>query len=211
MEGRRMEEEGSDVDNFEEKPPKSGIFQRFGYFLKAIKPMALSHHPVCGHFDDHVFILGNKKLCLGCFIGYPIALITLILIFILRSVFIITPEFLYTVGFYLCCSYLLSIIKLTKFKPIKIFSKALIGVGTGFIITSFLISTGPLWLRILFIVIFFQITTTIVNIKRSYDIHKTCQQCEFKEDWDECPGMKDTIDFFRKSGFLSKKTPRKAD
>jgi len=216
-----MEENKSDTpDNGEnniikegtpEKRPKSGFIQRFGYFLKGIKPMALSHHPVCGQFDDHVFKLKNMELCFGCFIGFPTAFITLVILFILRGIMTINPNFLWTVGFYLCCSYLLSVFKITKYRIIKILSKILIGIGTGFITTAVLFSTGPLWFRILIILFFFQITTAIVNVKRSYDIHKTCKRCEFKEDWDQCVGMKESMEFFRKSGFLSKKTPKRAE
>ncbi len=39
-------------------------------------PIILSHHPLCGRFDDHVFQIGGHYVCIGCTTVYPSALAT---------------------------------------------------------------------------------------------------------------------------------------
>ena len=43
------------------------------------KELLLSHHPDLPCFDDDVIVLFNKRICAGCLLAYPTALVTLIL------------------------------------------------------------------------------------------------------------------------------------
>ncbi len=43
-------------------------------------PIILSHHPLCGKFDDHVFRVRGRYLCLGCMTIYPSALAAVVLL-----------------------------------------------------------------------------------------------------------------------------------
>lgn len=48
-------------------------------------PIILSHHPLCGKFDDHVFKIGGRHVCIGCATVYPSAIITALLLSIANS------------------------------------------------------------------------------------------------------------------------------
>jgi hypothetical protein len=182
------------------------LFQRIKYFFKGLKPLILSHHPKCEKFDEHSFIIKGKRFCYGCYIGWPVTFITIIISMIIQIQTYFSLGDLFNMGFILCCSYVLSLIKLTKIKIIKIISKVLIGIGLGFIISSIILTEFPLWFKILIILVFLQITTVGVNLKRIYEIEKICKQCSYNEDWDNCPGMKESMYYFNLSGFT---LPRK--
>ena len=47
-------------------------------------PLLLSHHPECEKFKNHTLNIGKIRFCIGCFIGYPIAILGMFLIPILR-------------------------------------------------------------------------------------------------------------------------------
>lgn len=43
-------------------------------------PVILSHHPMCGRFDDHMFRIGGRYVCIGCATVYPSAVATAVLL-----------------------------------------------------------------------------------------------------------------------------------
>jgi hypothetical protein len=43
-------------------------------------PIILSHHPLCGKFDDHVFKIRGRYVCIGCMTVYPSAIVTVLLL-----------------------------------------------------------------------------------------------------------------------------------
>lgn len=43
-------------------------------------PIILSHHPLCGRFDDHVFMVGGRYVCIGCVTVYPSAVAAALLL-----------------------------------------------------------------------------------------------------------------------------------
>ena len=47
-------------------------------------PIILSHHPLCGKFDDHVFKIRGRYVCIGCVTVYPSAVVTLLLLSIMN-------------------------------------------------------------------------------------------------------------------------------
>jgi hypothetical protein len=50
-----------------------------------IDPIILSHHPLCGRFEDHVFKIRGRYVCIGCATVYPSAIITALLLSILNT------------------------------------------------------------------------------------------------------------------------------
>jgi len=58
--------------------------------LKSFFPLFLSHHPECKHFKGHTIKVGKVRLCIGCFIGYPSAILGIFLIYVidLKSIYI---------------------------------------------------------------------------------------------------------------------------
>jgi hypothetical protein len=47
-------------------------------------PIILSHHPICGEFDDHLFKIRGRYVCIGCTTVYPSAIITMVLFSIMN-------------------------------------------------------------------------------------------------------------------------------
>lgn len=47
-------------------------------------PIILSHHPLCGKFDDHIFKIRERYVCIGCVTVYPSAVVTLLLLSIMN-------------------------------------------------------------------------------------------------------------------------------
>jgi hypothetical protein len=47
------------------------------------KPIVLAHHPSCAYYSHHTFELYGAQLCLGCFVVYPVGLVSLSLLSLL--------------------------------------------------------------------------------------------------------------------------------
>lgn len=43
-------------------------------------PIILSHHPLCGRFEDHFFKVRGRRVCRGCVTVYPSAIVTAVLL-----------------------------------------------------------------------------------------------------------------------------------
>jgi hypothetical protein len=43
-------------------------------------PILLSHHPLCGKFDDHMFKVRGRNVCIGCVTVYPSAVVSALLL-----------------------------------------------------------------------------------------------------------------------------------
>src|SRR3989304_3210738 len=93
----------------------------FKTYLKCYKSLLLSHHPNCERFaKNHTLNVGKYRFCMGCFIGYPTILITIIVMFFLKLYAFINRDLLLTLSLIFISSLVLSPLNLTKKKPIKI-------------------------------------------------------------------------------------------
>jgi len=80
-------------------------------------------------------------------------------------------------------------------KKVKVGSKFLLGSGFAGICWSTLLYEGVFTYfvaKIFFILILYFGFITILNIKRSLEIFKECETCEYKMRWSKCPGFRDT-------------------
>lgn len=59
------------------------------------EPIVLAHHPLCGRYDDHFFIISGRKVCRGCLTVYPSAILVFIVLMLLK---ITDFNILYTVA-----------------------------------------------------------------------------------------------------------------
>ncbi len=48
------------------------------------EPIVLAHHPLCGRYDDHFFIIRGRKVCRGCLTVYPTAAVGVIALLLLN-------------------------------------------------------------------------------------------------------------------------------
>ncbi len=183
---------------------KNKKYSRILLFLSDIKPILFSHHPLCEQFSNHVYHVGKKKLCIGCFTYYP----TILISFILSLIFIV-PNInnlilAHILGYIFFIPLLLNILGLTKFRILKITSKISIGIGSGLFIYSVVLLPIPLILKVLMLFQLNMVTGFIAFI-RARGIEKECHNCIYDRDWDNCPGLKSIRDKLYKDGFISKK------
>jgi hypothetical protein len=168
---------------------RMNIFKRIKRYLKAIKPLILSHHPDCEEFEAHAVTVGSKRLCIGCFIGYPTMFISIILIALLNiKQFLPHTWFLYiAVGF--SSTFFLSFTALTEIRIIKIIQKILMATGAGFLFWWIFYSARPFIVQLLYFFMIFGILSLILNAYHMYGIYRTCKKCKYHSDWKNCPGF----------------------
>ena len=179
-------------------------FSRFRLLVSDFKPILLSHHPNCDQFSSHVYHIGKYKFCIGCFTLYPFILITIILTLLLVELNIYNLIMLYLISLVFFTPIILNIIGLTKYKFLKIFSKAFNGIGVGFHVVSVIFLPFPIIIKILVLVEINFIIGVIAYI-RSNHIKKKCLKCEYEGDWDNCPAWKPIRDKLYEHGFRKRK------
>ncbi|MHA1727654.1 MAG: hypothetical protein ACTSWY_02855 [Promethearchaeota archaeon] len=191
------------IENIDINSENLSIWKKIRVIISAFKPVLLSHHPLCEKFENHSFKLFGKKFCIGCFIGYPSGIIMLIVGYTFGVFSLFSVASLLLIGISLFSVYLLSIFGLTKYKKIKIFSKIPVGAGAAFLIAG--IFSFPLNFWINFLIAFFLIQGLVglMTIKRKKELTETCLKCEWKNDWDHCPGMRDIQNALRRAGFIT--------
>jgi hypothetical protein len=87
------------------------------------KEILLSHHPNLPCFKDDVIILFNRRVCAGCLLGYPTALLVLLLL---------KPSGYESIFFSLIFAMLSQIRKLSKSVIIQHVCRSVAGIGLGF-------------------------------------------------------------------------------
>ncbi|MHA1459186.1 MAG: hypothetical protein ACTSQR_05920, partial [Promethearchaeota archaeon] len=162
-------------------------FSRFRLFLSDFKPIMLSHHPNCDKFSAHVYHLGKRHLCIGCFTFYPVIIITIILtlLFVERNLY--NSTIMYLISFIFFIPIILSVAGLTKYRFLKIFSKASNGIGVGLHLVSVFLLPFPLIVKILTLLEINFLIGAIAYI-RANRIKKDCSECDYQANWDDCPG-----------------------
>lgn len=179
-----------------------GIIKLF--FSWKVISMSLAHHPECEAFNDHVFTIGKLHLCRGCTLSYPPMYATVLIIIFwpdarafLTAIGLWIPNlWWFTIGFGLTGVIALLLRKYSLFiNDIYKFSR---GAFAGFLITiilsqhwGFKIGAGLL------------LTGAMIylSLHRGKDMEKTCEDCEWKANYEECPGWKDITQEFSKAQF----------
>ncbi len=100
---------------------------------------------------------------------------------------------------------ILSVIGLTKYRFLKIFSKASNGIGVGLHLVSVFLLPFPLFVKILTLLEINFLIGAIAYI-RANRLKKDCIECDYQGNWDDCPGMKNIRDKLYEHGFRKKKS-----
>jgi multisubunit Na+/H+ antiporter MnhG subunit len=173
-----------------ETKKKESFWQKLKKTYLEYKPYLLSHHPNCEKYEEHVFKIREKKFCIGCFIGYPAAIVGIGVSFPLVFYYMIIKWIFLAIGVFLSFATLLSLTQFPKKRTRKILQKLMIGIGSGFILTSIWFFMEFSWY---FKVLVIWGAIIVLNIPISlmhYKTHqKSCHTCEWKNDWSECPGF----------------------
>lgn len=154
--------------------------------FRVIRPFLLSHHPHCSYFKDDVYHVGRRRLCIGCFTSYPIAIIVVALWFL--GFFPYFWHILILLGLSFGLVQLLSFTRLTYKKGVKILVKIFLGLGFGFFASGVFAMPIPLWLRVVTI-INLGIATGMLGVFRYKKVIGICERCEYKGNYYICPGF----------------------
>jgi hypothetical protein len=141
------------------------------------------HHPDCGKFNSHVFILKGKKYCAGCvglFLGGLIAVIGILIYYFgyysgyLRGV---NGQILFFIGFF---AVLLSLFQLifinSNNNVVKFSSNLLLVLGSLLILIGINAIRGNMALEIFFLVL--TLLWVLTRIRISQNNHRiTCLEC----------------------------------
>jgi len=167
-------------------------------FLRATDPFISSHHPACDHFEHHVVSIRGRKWCIGCTfnsISFFGAMLALLLVWLIDETLLVRFYLFWGgVGFSILY-FLVSLSGISEErKRAKVGSKFLLGFGFAGICWSTLLFEGlftNLVPKIVLILMLYLGFITILNIKRSLEIFKECEECEFKMRYSKCPGFRD--------------------
>ena len=167
-------------------------------FLKATDPFVTSHHPACDHFEHHLVTIRGRKWCIGCTfnsISFFVTMLALLFVWLIDESLLVR-FYLFWGGVVLSILYfLVSLSGVTEErKRAKVGSKFLLGGGFASICWSILLFEGlftDLIPKAIIILWLYSGFITLLNIKRSLEILKECENCEYKMRWSKCPGFRD--------------------
>ncbi|MHA1111754.1 MAG: hypothetical protein ACTSRE_11675 [Promethearchaeota archaeon] len=181
--------EQKSINTEEAQAKKMKLGTKVKLAFQAIKPIITSHHPLCEQYKDHSFHLFGRDWCIGCYIGYPSGIFVFLVGFLTGLFQSLETSTLLIIGACLMGSYILSIVGLTKIRWIKIVSKIPLGTGAAFLIAALLNLSSPIWLRVLLSFLLIQAIIIVINVKRAAEMKKTCAECKYESDHNNCPGM----------------------
>ena len=179
-------------------------------FLKVTDPFATAHHPTCGFFDHHSVSIRGRRWCIGCtfntifFFGTMLALF---LVWLYDSTLLFRFYLFYGGILGSVLYFVLSFSGLSdRGLKAKIGSKFILGSSFAGICWSILLIDGlfspGLEVKLLFILMLYLGFVTVLNIKRSYEIFKECEGCEYRMRWSKCPGFREIACKLVAEGFV---------
>jgi len=141
-------------------------------------PIILSHHPLCGKFEDHFFRIRGRHVCIGCATVYPSAIITALLLSATdqNSFGIVFPIAL--------SSFALNLLRVfDRRHRLSILFNTLLGISLGTSILSAIHAPGDLQP----IVIIAGLAVAIVfAFLKGYRVLATCKSCERYDEFPYC-------------------------
>ena len=168
-------------------------------YIKCVRPILLSHHPNCEKFgNNHTINIGKYRFCIGCYVGYPTAILGIIILYFSGLLRVFNSDLLFYTALILLSSFILSPLKLTDFKAIKIIQKALIGLGSSFLFWWVFTMPYIIYIRVMIFLLVFGFLITLLNIYHGLNLYMTCKKCEYELDWQNCPGLEEVFNCFKK-------------
>lgn len=179
----------TEKENMKENIQKKKWFNRSRLYIWSFLPLLFSHHPNCSQFNGHTIKIKNIRLCIGCFVGYPTALISIVLIGFFNLHKLFPQEILFLFGISFLSTFILSILNLTRNKIIKIFQKFLVGLGSAMIFWWIMTLPNPEILNLIISFMTLIILVVLLNIYHTYGSYKMCKKCDTPFAWSSCEGF----------------------
>lgn len=178
---------------------KRGNFRKFLLYIRSFAPFLIAHHPECDKFKkNHTINIGKYSFCIGCFVGYSAALITYFTIKILNLNNAIPNQILFILSLIFIATFILSPLKLTKIKVIKIIQKILIGVGAAFLLIWILNLPNPELTNKIISMFVLNALVGVLNLYHAVSFFSKCNKCDTPFNWGNCLGFKSITDNFKK-------------
>ncbi|NHJ48324.1 MAG: hypothetical protein FK733_11110 [Asgard group archaeon] len=191
-----LEQEFADQDNTGEQKRKksSNLLSTLQIvFSWGTLRMMLSHHPYCDDFDHHVFKIGKLRLCRGCTLSYPPAYF--LPIFWLawsgaREFFRAEGALIPNIWWFTIAFAVFGVI--TYFiRKYSIFINDIYKITRGALLGFFfIVMLQEDWYYKLIFGLLILGLMGYLSIKRGKDMEKTCNDCEWGANFQECPGFK---------------------
>jgi hypothetical protein len=181
--------EQSSEDYKKQSVEEYGRRKRIFLYGKAFLPFLISHHPECTYFKGHTIEYKKFKLCIGCFVGYPTAIISITIINIIKIHEVIPLGIIFFLSIILLSTFILSLLNLIKNKKIKIIQKALIGIGAALLIHWIMLLPNTISINFIISIFTVNILLIIFNLYHVYGIWSVCYNCEYSFNWGVCPGF----------------------
>lgn len=145
-------------------------------------PIILSHHPLCGKFEDHTFKIRGRHVCIGCATVYPSAILTALLLssMNLSSFAVASPIAL--------SSFALNLMRfLSKSHRLSILFNTILGVSLGASLLSAIHAPGNLQLAVILVGL---AVAFAFSFLKGYRVLATCRSCQRYREFPSCHNPK---------------------
>lgn len=155
-------------------------------------PLLLAHHPSCEYYSHHVVEIYGQKVCMGCFVVYPVGFFSLTSLLLLRltvldaTISAVSTLALYTVGFSLLSPKVIAkIVPGQRNKKTRIVTKAMLAIGLAFVALPFFFRPSD---RVITALLFLGFLVPYV-IYKAVTATDDCAGCPEADDFPNCSGM----------------------
>ncbi len=156
------------------------------------EPLLLAHHPTCEFYDHHVLEVYGQKLCMGCFVVYPVGFVSLVALLLGSLVlgdfalFAAPTVAFWGAGFALAGPMLADkVLPGHRGRRPRILAKASLAVGLAFIAFPGVVRPGA---RLVTAALFFGFLVPYVAYK-GLTVRDDCAGCPEYDDFPQCTGM----------------------
>ena len=141
-------------------------------------PIILSHHPLCGKFDDHVFRIRRRHVCIGCATVYPSAIVAALSLWIVNSSSFV---FLFSAA---VVSFSFNLMRFAiKSHRYSVLFNIFLGISLGASVLSAIYAPGDLQLAVVLIVLG---TAASFSVVKGHRVMATCKSCERYREFPYC-------------------------
>ena len=152
------------------------------------KEMLLAHHPDCEAYAADTVSLGGTRLCLGCLLTYPTALIIAIALYLTNASSEVGIGLLFMVGLLFASLQLVSLTGYARKRGVKAAVKLSLGIGIGFGVYAVFSLPIHFLLRWFSFVLLAGCAGSL-SLLRYGNMKKRCSGCEWAGRWARCPGF----------------------
>ncbi|MBN1539626.1 MAG: hypothetical protein JW939_05730 [Candidatus Thermoplasmatota archaeon] len=176
-----------------EKKKEVSLFSDIFHAFPKLVPLILSHHPDCEPYRKDVIRIGKLRLCRGCTISYSLVLILVvsyILLPLLRGLFEpFSPVLIIGVGVVLGLFQVLRGVYRKMSIIWRSLVKVALGSGIGLILIGIFRLELGYWATFWTIMGLFIVYGLVGGALRLFYMKRTCDECEFGGNLENCPGL----------------------